>query len=119
MVSKLAYSLAAASLKRDIPPLIPFDFFPPQHVWTCPGRRRGKPPPPLQPVHDAEKVHILEVNTVLMWVSQKLQGDVRTCPYFPDQREGKGNAGGGVGGGGGVRGGSSGPNNGPIIERHR
>lgn len=50
------------------------------------------------PMAGTEKVHILDVDTFFMWVSKKLQGDVRMCPAVPEQRVG-GRGGGGVEGG--------------------
>lgn len=34
----------------------------------------------------AEKVHILDLNTLFMWVRKKLEGDVRMGPAVPEQR---------------------------------
>lgn len=46
MVSKLSYSLAAASLKRGIPPLIPFDFLPLNMYGHVRAGEEGNPPAP-------------------------------------------------------------------------
>lgn len=79
MVWRLIYSLAAALRKIDISPLI-YLFFSPSTCGDMSGLGRRE-----TPTAGTDKVHILDVNTFFMWLSEKLQGDVRMCPAVPEQ----------------------------------